>query len=151
MPTFDTSRRVHHSAAQMYALVADVEAYPQFLPLCKALRVTRRSEEGDTLTLIADMEVGYKAIRETFTSKVVCERPPLTILVNYIDGPFEHLENTWRFRDIEGGKGCHVDFHITYDFKSRMLGLLMGSMFDKAFRKFAEAFEHRADRVYGRS
>ncbi|WP_158811539.1 type II toxin-antitoxin system RatA family toxin [Beijerinckia sp. L45] len=150
MPSFETSRRVHHTAAQMFALVADIEAYPQFLPLCKALKVTRRSAEGETETLVADMEVGYKAIRETFTSKVVCERPLLKILVNYIDGPFKHLENTWRFRDVEG-QGSQVEFHITYEFKSRMLSLLVGGMFDAAFRKFAEAFERRADQVYGRS
>jgi coenzyme Q-binding protein COQ10 len=149
MPSFETSRRVRHTAAQMFALVADIEAYPQFLPLCQALRVTRRSAEGETETLVADMEVGYKAIRETFTSKVVCERPLLKILVNYIDGPFKHLENTWRFRDVEG-KGSQVEFHITYEFKSRMLSLLVGGMFDAAFRKFAEAFERRADQVYGR-
>jgi coenzyme Q-binding protein COQ10 len=151
MPSFETSRRVHHTAAQMFALVADIEAYPQFLPLCKALRVTRRSVEGETETLVADMEVGYKAIRETFTSKVVCEKPLLKILVNYIDGPFKHLENTWRFRDDATGQGSHVAFHITYEFKSRMLSLLVGGMFDAAFRKFAEAFERRADQVYGRT
>jgi coenzyme Q-binding protein COQ10 len=150
MPSFETSRRVHHTAAQMFALVADIEAYPQFLPLCKALKVTRRSAEGERETLVADMEVGYKAIRETFTSKVVCERPLLKILVNYVDGPFKHLENTWRFRDVEG-QGSQVEFHITYEFKSRMLSLLVGGMFDAAFRKFAEAFERRADQVYGRS
>jgi coenzyme Q-binding protein COQ10 len=149
MPSFETSRRVRHTAAQMFALVADIEAYPQFLPLCRALRVTRRSAEGEKETLVADMEVGYKAIRETFTSRVVCERPLLKILVNYIDGPFKHLENTWRFRDIEG-QGSQVEFHITYEFKNRMLSLLVGGMFDTAFRKFAEAFERRADQVYGR-
>ena len=151
MPSFETSRRVHHSAAQMFALVADIEAYPQFLPLCKALRVTHRAEEGETQVLIADMEVGYKAIRERFTSKVVCEKPLLKILVNYIDGPFRHLENTWRFRDADDAGQCHVDFHITYEFKSRMLSMLVGGMFDAAFRKFSEAFERRADQVYGRS
>ena len=150
MPSFETSRRVRHTAAQMFALVSDVEAYPQFLPLCKAMRVTRRSEEAGTQTLVANMEVGYKAIRETFTSKVVCDRPILKILVSYIDGPFKHLENTWRFRDIGEGEESHVDFAITYEFKNRMLGMLMGSMFDAAFRRFAEAFERRADEVYGR-
>ncbi len=135
----------------MFDLVADVEAYPQFLPLCKALRVSRRTEEHDVLTLVADMEVGYKAIRETFASRIVCERPALKIVVNYIDGPFRQLENVWHFRDLDGGRACHIDFHIAYEFKSRMLGLLMGGMFDQAFRRFAEAFEQRADEVYGRS
>lgn len=150
MPSFETSRRVHHSAAQMFDLVADVETYPQFLPLCEALRVTRRSEEGGTETLLADMEVGFKAIHETFTSKIVCERAIPRIVVTYVDGPFRQLENVWHFRDIAGSEDCHIDFHIAYEFKNRMLGLLMGSMFDTAFRRFAEAFEHRADEVYGR-
>src|ERR1700709_1496940 len=114
MPSFDGPPRALQPPAQMFAFVADIEAYPQFLPLCKALRVTRRSTEGETETLVADMEVGYKAIRGTVTSKVVCERPLLKILVNYIDGPFKHLENTWRFRDVEG-QGSQIEFHITYE------------------------------------
>jgi coenzyme Q-binding protein COQ10 len=133
----------------MFALVADVEEYPKFLPLCRALRVIRRGTEGERETLVANMQVGYKAIRETFTTKVVCDRPLLKILVNYIDGPFKHLENTWRFREA-GETSCHVDFHIDYEFKNRMLSVLMGGMFDVAFRRFADAFEQRADEVYGR-
>ncbi|MGD0632861.1 MAG: type II toxin-antitoxin system RatA family toxin [Beijerinckiaceae bacterium] len=149
MPSFETSHCVQHSAAQMFALVADVEEYPKFLPLCRALRVIRRGTEGERETLVANMQVGYKAIRETFTTKVVCDRPLLKILVNYIDGPFKHLENTWRFREA-GETSCHVDFHIDYEFKNRMLSVLMGGMFDVAFRRFADAFEQRADEVYGR-
>jgi coenzyme Q-binding protein COQ10 len=149
MPIFETSRRVHHSAAQMFALVVDVEEYPKFLPLCRALRVISRSTEDGRETLVASMEVGYKAIRETFTTKVVCEKSLLKIRVNYIDGPFKHLENTWSFREA-GESECHVDFKIDYEFKNRMLSMLMGGMFDMAFRRFAEAFEKRADEVYGR-
>lgn len=149
MPSFETSRRVHHTPAQMFALVADIEAYPQFVPLCVGLRVISRQSEAERETLVANMEVGYKAIRETFTSKVICERPLLKILVHYIDGPFKYLENSWGFRE-DGDNGCKVDFQITYEFKTRMLSLLMGGMFDAAFRRFAEAFEKRADQVYGR-
>ena len=90
MPSFHTSRRVRHGAAEMFELVADVESYPRFVPLCRALRVRRRNENGGILTLIADMEVGYRAIRETFTSRVTCERSKHKILVEYIDGPFKH-------------------------------------------------------------
>ncbi len=97
MPSYQTSRRVRHSAVEMFDLVADVESYPQFLPLCLALRVRRREEEQGLSTLIADMEVGYRAIRETFTSRVTCEPAKLEILVEYIDGPFRYLENRWRF------------------------------------------------------
>jgi coenzyme Q-binding protein COQ10 len=149
MPSFNTSRIVRHGAAQMFDLVADVESYPQFLPLCTGLRIRRRVESGESVeTIVAEMQVGYKAIRETFTSRVALDKPHLRILVEYIDGPFSHLENKWTFTDREGG-GCEVGFSISYEFASRTLGLLMGAMFDTAFRKFAEAFEKRADEIYG--
>jgi coenzyme Q-binding protein COQ10 len=101
--------------------------------------------------IVADMEVGYRAIRETFTSRVTLDRPKLEILVEYVDGPFRHLENRWTFKDEatpSGGPRSAIDFFIDYEFASRTLGLLMGSMFDTAFRKFSEAFEQRADRIY---
>jgi coenzyme Q-binding protein COQ10 len=149
MPSFHTKHRLHHSADEMFGLVADVEAYPQFVPLCRGLRVRSRTESGGADTLIADMEVGYKAIRETFTTRVTCDRSRLEIVVEYIDGPFKHLENRWGFRDIGESQGCLVDFRISYEFKSRALSLLMGGMFDAAFRKFAMEFERRADNLYG--
>lgn len=149
MPAFDTTRRVQHSAADMFDLVSEVETYPQFLPLCTSLRVLRRSLEGDVQIFVAEMQVGYKAIRETFKTRVACDRATRRILVEYIDGPFRYLKNSWAFREADGG-GSHVDFHIEYEFKSRMLGVLMGGMFDQAFRRFADAFERRADEVYGR-
>ena len=152
MPSFRSIRRVRHSPADMFDLVADVEAYPKFLPLCQGLRVRRRAtDEKGVEVIVADMEVGYRAIRETFTSRVTLDRASRTILVEYVDGPFRHLENRWTFRD-EGKDQptCAVEFFIDYEFRNRALGLLMGSMFDSAFRKFAEAFEKRADFVYGR-
>jgi coenzyme Q-binding protein COQ10 len=138
----------------MFDLVADIEAYPGFVPLCKALRIRRRSEEADgRVILIADMEVGYKAIQEKFTSRVTLDRANLAILAEYIDGPFRSLENHWNFTDEGDGTNgplCRVDFAIAYEFKSRMLAALVGGVFDTAFRKFATAFEQRADVVYGR-
>jgi coenzyme Q-binding protein COQ10 len=149
MPMFNSTRRVRHSPEQMFALVADVEKYPQFLPLCEGLTVRRRTpREGGGEVLLADMTVGYKAIRETFTSRVTLDPENLKILVEYVDGPFRYLENRWTFKPH--GTGCEVGFFISYEFASRMLGMLMGAMFDKAFRKFAEAFERRAELVYGR-
>lgn len=150
MPTYETTRRVNHSAEQMFALVADVEAYPQFLPMCEALKVrTKRERDGVTL-LVADMTVGYKAIRETFTSQVTLKPAEGRIDVTYLDGPFKHLDNRWTFTDrVDGGSDVH--FYIDYAFKSRVLGAVMGAMFDRAFRMFAEAFEKRADTIYGRS
>jgi coenzyme Q-binding protein COQ10 len=151
MPNFKTRRRVHHTAVQMYALVADVETYPEFLPMCQKLKVLKRDtdERGDP-RLIAQMEVGFKAIRESFTSMVVLREAARRIEVAYIDGPFRRLINTWDFVD-DAETGCSfVDFSIDYEFRSRTLGLLMGSMFDAAFRRFSQAFEERADKVYGK-
>jgi coenzyme Q-binding protein COQ10 len=132
----------------MFDLVADVESYPEFLPLCEALRIKRRSRTDEGVeTLVADMTVGFKAIRETFTSRVTLDRPRMKILAEYVDGPFSRLDNRWTFR--EDGTGCSVEFWIDYEFRSRTLGLLMGAMFDHAFRRFSEAFEERANKVYG--
>jgi coenzyme Q-binding protein COQ10 len=150
MPTFRTTRRVTHTPQQMFDLVADVESYPEFVPLCEELRVRRRVQSGEGIeTLVAEMSVGYKAISERFTTRVTLDRPRLRILVEYVNGPFSYLENRWSFLPAPGGSD--VEFYITYEFKSRALGLLMGAMFDRAFRRFAEAFEERADVVYGRT
>lgn len=136
----------------MFALVANIERYPEFVPLCRALRVRRRELSAAGLeTLIADMEVGYKAIRETFTSRVALDPAGLKIRVEYVDGPFSRLENVWSFRDAPEGGGSTVEFFIAYDFRSRLLAAVMGSMFDVAFRKFSAAFEARADEIYGRA
>jgi len=150
MPSFSSNRAVAHSAANMFDLVADVENYPRFVPLCQELTVRgRKALDDGKEVLIADMTVAYKLFRETFTSRVLLDQYQGKILVEYLDGPFRHLENTWAFHPSVGG-GCRVDFFISYDFKSRALSALMGAMFDKAFRKFSEAFEARANEVYGR-
>ena len=148
MPQFSTSRRVNHPAADMFDLVADVERYPDFVPLCQALKVRQRKQNGDgTETVVCDMTVAYKFIEETFVSRVTLDRPNLHVLVEYLQGPFSRLENRWTFHPT-GARSCTVEFFIGYEFRSRALGLVMGSMFDVAFRRFAAAFERRADRVY---
>ena len=148
MPTYQTTRRVPNSARQMYDLVADIERYPEFVPMCEALSVRSRKERDGREIVVADMTIGYKAIRETFTSQVLLKPDELIIDVKYIDGPFRHLDNRWRF--VEEGEGVSsVSFYIDYEFKNRILGALMGAMFDRAFRKFAEAFEERAAAIYG--
>lgn len=149
MPQFETKRQVAHSADKMFALVADVESYPQFLPLCEALAVRSRKERDGQTILVADMTVGYKALRETFTSQVHLKPDESQIDVKYLDGPFSYLTNRWRFEPAEGG-GSVVHFWIDYEFKSRILGAVMGTMFDRAFRMFSDAFEKRADAIYGR-
>jgi coenzyme Q-binding protein COQ10 len=149
MPQFSTRRRVRHSAADMFGLVADVEHYPEFVPLCRALRVIRRTSENGRETVVAEMTVAYKVIQETFTSRVTLERDQLRILVEYLDGPFSRMENRWQFHPVETAAACEVEFFISYQFRSRAFGLLMGAMFDTAFRRFAAAFERRADQVFG--
>jgi coenzyme Q-binding protein COQ10 len=151
MPQFHTKRRVRHAAGKMFDLVADVERYPEFVPLCRSLKILRRtqSEEGIE-TIVASMTVAYKLVREAFSSRVTLDRANLQILVEYLEGPFSRLENRWDFHPVSD-QSCDVEFFISYDFKSRVLGMLMGAMFDAAFRRFAEAFERRADAVYGRA
>jgi coenzyme Q-binding protein COQ10 len=150
MPRFSNTRRVNHSAERMFDLVADVERYPRFVPMCHALKVRQRTPGPDgTETIVADMTVSFKLVRETFTSRVTLDRPNLNILVEYLRGPFSSMENRWTF-EPRGDTACDVTFFIAYEFRSRMLALLMGGMFDAAFHRFAEAFERRADAIYPR-
>jgi coenzyme Q-binding protein COQ10 len=158
MPQFSTRRRLKHSAAEMFDLVADIERYPEFVPLCRTMRVIRRTQFIDREIVVAEMTVAYKLIRESFTSRVTLDRADQTILVEYLNGPFSRMENRWTFRPVDERAGddaaqasCAVEFFISYEFRSRALGLLMGAMFDTAFRRFASAFERRADAVFGRA
>jgi coenzyme Q-binding protein COQ10 len=135
----------------MFDLVADVERYPEFVPLCRALKVRERTPKPDgTEIVIADMTVAFNLVRESFTSQVTLDRPNLKIMVQYLKGPFSNLENRWTF-EPKSETECEVGFYIAYEFKSRMLAALMGAMFDAAFQRFAAAFEKRADVVYGKS
>jgi len=134
----------------MFDLVADVERYPEFVPLCQALKIRQRTPRPDgTEVVIADMTVSFKLVRESFTSQVTLDRPHMKILVEYLRGPFKNLENRWTF-EIKGEEVCEVGFYLSYEFKSRMLATLMGAMFDTAFARFSAAFEKRADVIYGR-
>src|SRR5947207_2348560 len=136
MPRFSSKRRVHHTAQQMFDLVADVERYPEFVPLCHALRIRQRTPQADgTEIIVADMTVSFKLVRESFTSRVTLDRANLKIMVEYLKGPFSNLENRWAF-EPKGEAVCDVSFFISYEFKSRVLALLMGSMFDAAFARF---------------
>lgn len=150
MRQFTTRRRVPHTPHEMLDLVARVEDYPRFLPLCEALCVRSRRHENGKEVLVADMTAGYGSVRETFTSRVTIDRAasPPQVLVEYLDGPFRHLENRWRFLAAPDG-GCDVDFFIRYEFKSMLLQMLVGAVFDKAFHRFTDAFERRARQVYG--
>jgi coenzyme Q-binding protein COQ10 len=149
MPSFETTRRVRHSAADMFALVADVEQYPKFVPLCQDLRVIKRDQNGDVETIIANMTVAYKVFSESFTSRVRVKPADHVIMVDYLDGPFRKLDNRWTFLPLNE-RESRVRFYLDYEFRAKPLQMLMGSVFDRAFRKFSTAFEERADEVYGK-
>lgn len=145
MPRFSTTRQVRHSATAMLDLVADVERYPEFVPFCEELKILRSStgEDGREVRL-ARMTIGYKVLRESFTSRVSIDRARRRIVVEYVDGPFRHLENIWRFEGDEPDRSS-VHFEIDYSFRSRTFEILAGAVFDRMFRRMAEAFEERAD------
>ena len=145
MPGIHEVRRLPWSAEQMYDLVADVARYGEFLPWVVATRVRSNSETE----MIADMLVGFKALREKFTSRVIKQRPE-RIEVIYVDGPMRDLDNVWEFRQTEDG-GCEVEFLVNFAFRNGMFEKLAGQYFDRAFRKMVGAFETRADVLYGSS
>ncbi|MDF2493369.1 MAG: type toxin-antitoxin system RatA family toxin [Sphingomonas sp.] len=131
-----------YTPEQMFDLVADVKAYQDFLPWVVAMRV-RQDSADETL---ADMIVGFKGLRETFTSRVEKHRPD-RVYVDYVDGPMKYLHNEWRFRP--DGHGCLVDFSVDFQFKNRMFEMLAGQVFGLALRKMIGAFEDRARVLYG--
>jgi coenzyme Q-binding protein COQ10 len=145
MPHHHERRNLPYSAAQMYDLVADVARYPEFLPWVTAIRVRKDSETE----MLADMIVGFKSLRETFSSRVV-KTPKTQICVDYLDGPMKHLHNVWQFEDAIGG-GSVVDFTVDFSFRNRVFEALAGQFFDSALRKMTSAFIERADALYGSS
>ena len=149
MHTYETTHPVAHSAEDMFALVARVEDYPKFLPLCEALEVKRREVRDGTEVIVATMTVGYGLINERFTTKVHLDRATRNILVEYLDGPFTFLENRWHLHPT-GSESCEVAFYIAYAFRSRLFERLVGRVFAKVVESYTAAFEARADAVYGR-
>ncbi len=145
MPKHAETRHLPYTPEQMFDLVADVARYPEFLPWVSAIRV----RSNDDTQMVADMIVGFKGLRETFTSKVEKVRPE-RIHVDYLEGPLKHLHNDWRFRS-DGQGGCLVDFSVDFAFKNRVFEMLAGQVFDRALRKMINAFEERAARLYGDS
>ena len=142
MPTHAEKRFLPFSQEQLFNLVADVEFYPEFLPWCIAVRVAHRDEN----TILADLMVGFKMVREKFTSKVTLLAPD-RIDVVYLDGPFRYLNNHWIFEPRDGG--CEIDFFIDFEFRSRLLRKLIGPLFNEAVRRMVGSFEIRAKALYG--
>jgi coenzyme Q-binding protein COQ10 len=148
MSVFQAKRRIHHSADAMFDLVADVERYSQFVPLCVRHAIRSRERRGETEILMTDMTVACGIWRESFISRVTLDRPNGCILVDSTDGPLRRLQTRWTFQSLSGGS-CDVGFHLSYELASRTLALLVGPVFDAAFGRFVQAFERRADSVYG--
>lgn len=148
MPHFTTNHRVGHSAEEMFDLVADVEAYPQFVPHCTGMIVTERTREDGRDVLVAKMTVSYGPIRETVTNRIVLDRANLTISVRATQGPFRRLENEWSF-EPDGDRASIVHFAIAYEFRSLALRLVTGTIAEGVFGNYSKAFEDRADAIYG--
>jgi len=143
MPRHSETRNLPYPPEQMFDLVADVGRYPEFLPWVAATRVRSDSE---TL-MIADLVVGFKSLKETFTSRVE-KRRPHELTVDYVEGPLKHLNNSWKFRP-DGREGTDIDFSVDFAFRSRIFETLAGQMFDRALRRMIGAFEDRAHALYG--
>jgi coenzyme Q-binding protein COQ10 len=143
MPTHAEQRVLPHSPTQMFDLVADVERYPEFLPWCTNARIRRRRG----VVIVADLVVGFKMIREKFTSEVTLNRESGRIDVRYLDGPFRYLNNHWQF--YQNGDGCLIDFYIDFEFRTRFLQRMMEPLFNEAVRRMVRAFEARAVELYG--
>jgi coenzyme Q-binding protein COQ10 len=144
VPVHSEKRLLPHRPEQLFDLVADVEKYPEFLPWCVGARIRSRTER----LLVADLIIGFKGIRESFTSKVSLDRDNLVVEVEYEDGPFKYLNNHWKFESSDGEK-CLLDFHVDFEFKSRILQKVIEMLFGEAVRRMVGAFEHRADQLYG--
>ena len=149
MPAAHQTRDVPYGADQMFGLVAGIERYPDFLPWCSGARIRRREREGTKEVLLADLIVAYKVFREQFTSRVELDPEARAIEVHYVQGPFRHLANKWRFETLPEG-GSRIHFFIDFEFRSATLQKMMNSMFAKAFARMMQAFIDRADAVYGR-
>jgi len=143
MPTHAEQRVLPYAPDQLFDLVADIERYPEFLPWCVGARIRKRSAEG----IEADLVIGFKMIRERYSSRVVLDRPRRIDVVYGEEGPFRHLENHWIFHPTE--TGCVVEFYLDFEFRSRILQRLIGVLFHEAVRRMVGAFEARAKRLYG--
>ena len=147
MSAHHETRVLPYTADQMYALVADVANYPKFLPWTAAARVRSTTDAGDHQVMLADLVISFKVFREKFGSRVVLWPEKQKIDTSYLDGPFNHMESTWQFRDVEGG--CEVTFDVDFEFRNRLLQGAAGMFFNEAMQRVVRAFETRATELYG--
>ncbi len=148
MPTHSETRRLPYTAQQMYDLVADVAAYPKFLPWCAAARIRSVTPQDDGREVMeADLVISFKVFRERFGSRVILDPQGLKIDTEYLDGPFKYMKSTWSFADAEGG--CNVSFFVDFEFKNAVLQGIIGVVFNEAMHRIVRAFENRAADLYG--
>jgi coenzyme Q-binding protein COQ10 len=143
MPTHAEKRVLPYTREQLFDLVADVERYPEFLPWCLAVRIRERRPD----LVVAELLIGFKMVRERFTSRVVLKRPSC-IDVTYAEGPFRYLNNHWIFNELPDAR-CEIDFFVDFEFRSAILQKLIGLLFNEAVRRMVSAFETRANQLYG--
>lgn len=148
MPTHSETRKLPYTAQQMYDLVADVPAYPQFLPWCAAARVRRIYRAGPAEIMEADLVISFKVFRERFGSRVTLFAGEKRIDTEYLDGPFRHMKSEWIFRDLPSG-GCEVAFHVDFEFRNAVLQRIIGVVFNEAMHRIVRAFENRAGELHG--
>ncbi len=152
MATHAEKRVLPYTPEEMYALVADVERYPEFLPWVSAARIRKRETNARGLeTFTADLMIGFKMVREKYTSRVTLD-PYRTVDVAYVQGPLKYLNNHWTFHPLPQPNGethCEIDFYVDFEFKSRVLQNLIGALFNEAVRRMVGAFETRAQELYG--
>lgn len=150
MPRHSETRDVPYTSAQMYALVADVEAYPQFLPWTVAARIRSREGGPEGEVLLADLVISFKVFRESFGSRVVLWPDERRIETEYLDGPFRRLQSEWRFEELPD-MGCRVHFWVDFEFRNALLGRVIGVVFNEAMQRVVAAFERRARSLYASS
>lgn len=146
MPTHKENKILRYSSQQMYNLVSDVGSYPEFLPWCAAARVNSIIDDGPNQIMSADLVISFKVFRERFCSKVSLSPKEKFIQTKYLDGPFKHMNSTWKFNDCS--EGCAVEFFVDFEFKSLILQGLIGLVFNDAMHRIVRAFETRADALY---
>lgn len=147
MPKHSETKTLPYSADDMYALVADVGSYPEFLPWCAAARVRSTTPRGDHTEMLADLVISFKVFRERFGSRVTLWPDARRIDTEYLDGPFRYMESRWEFRDVDGG--CEVSFFVDFEFRNRILQGAAGMFFYEAMQRIVRAFERRAAALYG--
>ena len=150
MPGHEEKRRVGYRAEQMYSLVADVDSYADFLPWCGASRIYQRmpTPDGTGEVVLARLLISFRVFRETFTSRVTLHPSTRTIDVEYLDGPFRHLDTHWQFEPLDGN-ACEVDFSVDFSFRNAVLEKIVGGLFHHAMERIVTAFEERAQELYG--